>query len=83
MLVLSRKMNETIEVPGINMVIRIVRISGDRVRIGIEAPAEILILRGELDENTLENVNMRSILEENVALREQVAELQAQVGKVA
>jgi carbon storage regulator len=83
MLVLSRKVDETIRLPGIDTVIRLLRISGDRVRIGIEAPPEILVLRGELDENTLENVNMRSLLEENSALRDQVAELQAKVGKVA
>lgn len=47
MLVLSRKTNETIKI-GDNIEIRILEVKGDTVRIGIEAPKSIDILRGEL-----------------------------------
>ena len=48
MLVLSRKESEKIML-GDSIVLRIVRVSGDRVRLGIEAPSDMLILRKELD----------------------------------
>lgn len=51
MLVLSRHEGETIKVGG-DIVIRIVRIGGGRVRVGIEAPRSTRILRGELPETT-------------------------------
>ena len=47
MLVLSRKESERIRL-GNNIVVTVVRVSGDRVRIGIEAPPEIIVLRDEL-----------------------------------
>jgi len=47
MLVLSRKINETIKI-GDDIEIRILEVKGDTVRIGIEAPKSIDILRGEL-----------------------------------
>jgi carbon storage regulator len=48
MLVLSRKESEKIML-GDSVVLTIVRVSGDRVRLGIEAPSDMLILRMELD----------------------------------
>jgi carbon storage regulator len=48
MLVLSRKQNERIRV-GDSVVVTIVRVSGDKVRIGIEAPPHIRVLRDELN----------------------------------
>jgi len=47
MLVLSRKQGETIPI-GDDIKITVVRTKGDRVRVGIEAPREITVLRGEL-----------------------------------
>ena len=47
MLTLSRKAGETIRI-GENIEIRIKRIDGDTVKIGILAPREVAIHRGEL-----------------------------------
>ena len=48
MLVLSRKERERIRL-GEDIVITVVRLSGDRVRLGIEAPSDLVVLREELD----------------------------------
>ncbi len=48
MLVLTRKTDEEILI-GDNIKITLVRVRGNSVRIGIEAPREIRIVRGELD----------------------------------
>lgn len=48
MLVLSRKETQTIRI-GDDIEITLVRVSGDRVRVGIQAPTEMVILRGELE----------------------------------
>ncbi|MBB76313.1 MAG: carbon storage regulator [Planctomycetaceae bacterium] len=47
MLVLSRKEGERIKL-GEDVVLTIVRLSGDNVRVGIDAPAEMVVLRDEL-----------------------------------
>ena len=48
MLVLSRRESERIKL-GDSIVVTVVRVAGDRVRIGIEAPPSVVILRGELE----------------------------------
>ena len=47
MLVLSRKENQRIKL-GDSIVLTIVRVSGDKVRLGIDAPSNMLVLRDEL-----------------------------------
>lgn len=47
MLVLSRKQNEKIIIDG-NITIMILSIKGGQIRIGIDAPKDVKILRGEL-----------------------------------
>lgn len=48
MLVLSRHANEEIAI-GKDITVKILHLKGGRVRIGIEAPKEVNIRRGELD----------------------------------
>ncbi|MEL6108487.1 MAG: carbon storage regulator [Planctomycetota bacterium] len=50
MLVLSRKAGEKLVI-GDDVVLTINRISGNRVAIGIEAPRNVRIVRGELQKN--------------------------------
>ncbi len=47
MLVLTRKQNEKIRI-GDNITITVIRMKGKAVRLGIEAPKNINVLRGEL-----------------------------------
>ena len=49
MLVLSRKERQRIKL-GESIVVTVVRVSGDKVRLGIEAPSDVLVLREELEE---------------------------------
>ena len=50
MLILSRKETECIHL-GDDIVVTIVRINGDKVRIGVQAPSDVKILRNELELN--------------------------------
>jgi carbon storage regulator len=71
MLVLSRKESQRIRL-GDSIVITIVKISGDKVRVGIDAPTSILVLRDELElhetaavpkcsgEETIQSLSQRS-----------------------
>jgi carbon storage regulator len=47
MLVLSRRETERIRL-GDSIVVTVVRVAGDKVRLGIEAPPDVLVLRDEL-----------------------------------
>ena len=62
MLVLSRKQNERIRV-GDSVVVTVVRVSGDKVRIGIEAPPHVRVLRDELEPDVLGDVTLESSTE--------------------
>ncbi len=53
MLVLSRKQNQTIVIDG-QIEIEVLKIKGNTVRLGIRAPQEIKVLRGELSPFELE-----------------------------
>jgi carbon storage regulator CsrA len=48
MLVLSRRANEAILFPGINAAVRVVSIIAGSVRLGVEAPPQVRVLRAEL-----------------------------------
>ncbi len=47
MLVLSRKVGEQIVIDG-NIVLTVVEVSGNRIRLGITAPRDKAVVRGEL-----------------------------------
>jgi carbon storage regulator len=47
MLVLSRREHERIRL-GDAIVVTVVRVAGDKVRLGIEAPPDVVVLRDEL-----------------------------------
>jgi carbon storage regulator len=53
MLVLSRKESERIRL-GDSIVVTVVRVAGDKVRLGIEAPADMVVLRDELEPHSRE-----------------------------
>lgn len=55
MLVLSRKQSQRIRL-GDSIVITVVRVAGDKVRLGIEAPRDMLVLRDELEPHEVETV---------------------------
>ena len=59
MLVLSRKQAERIKL-GESIVVTVVRVSGDKVRLGIEAPPDVLVLRDELDTPPATNAERRA-----------------------
>ena len=48
MLVLSRKESQRIKL-GDSIVVTVVKVSGDKVRLGIDAPSDLLVLREELE----------------------------------
>jgi len=48
MLVLSRKEGERLKL-GEAIVVTIVRVAGDKVRLGIQAPSDVVVLREELE----------------------------------
>jgi carbon storage regulator len=58
MLVLSRKVGETIHL-GDDIRITVAALQGNRIRIAIDAPEDVLILRGELATMKLDSATAR------------------------
>jgi carbon storage regulator len=48
MLVLTRRLNESVVIPELGVTIRLVAVKGNAVRIGIEAPHDVAVFREEL-----------------------------------
>jgi carbon storage regulator len=57
MLVLSRREQERIKL-GDSITVTIIRVSGERVRIGIEAPPEVPVVRAELPPHPATRVSL-------------------------
>ena len=57
MLVLSRKVGEKLIIDG-NITVEVVRIQGNRITLGLVAPADVKILRGELNRSQLPTSNL-------------------------
>lgn len=56
MLVLTRKAKQQIQV-GENIVITILQVRGQAVRVGIEAPREVRVLRNEIADNSVQTAD--------------------------
>ncbi len=54
MLILSRKLNESIVIDG-NILVKVVKVEGDIVKLGIQAPAEVPVHRQEVYEEIQKN----------------------------
>ena len=65
MLILSRKKGESIIIDE-NTEITILEVSGDKVRIGVNAPKEVTVLRSELKKTEDENKNAASAVSPSV-----------------
>ncbi len=61
MLVLSRKVGEKLVIDG-NITVEVVRIQGNRITLGLVAPADVKILRGELNQNQLQSPSSEKVV---------------------
>ncbi len=57
MLVLSRKQSQQIVFPKLGIKVEVLRIAGNSISLGIEAPISVKVLRGELAEAGLKETN--------------------------
>lgn len=65
MLVLSRKLHQQIVIESLNIRITVLRIGGNRVQLGIEAPLGVSITRAELFESNDDGLMLRTVLSQN------------------
>ncbi|MCU0721119.1 MAG: carbon storage regulator [Pirellula sp.] len=65
MLVLSRKVGEKIVIDG-NITVEVVKIHGNRITLGIDAPSCIRILRGELQDRPSKVQTIELVVEEDL-----------------
>ncbi len=57
MLVLTRKANQTIQI-GNDITITVLRVQGNQIRLGIEAPRQVRVVRGELEPLPVQEVTL-------------------------
>lgn len=63
MLVLSRKPNQKVVFPNLGVTVAVVSIQGNRVKLGIDAPTDVPILREELAEESSSKRSRRSTID--------------------
>lgn len=67
MLVLTRKQGESLEFPGLGIRLSVERVRGGRVRLGIQAPEDVLVMRSELPHKDVAQVGeSRSVTADGV-----------------
>lgn len=57
MLVLTRRLDESIEI-GDSITIKVLSVDGDKVKLGINAPREVTILRSELSQTLIDQIQV-------------------------
>ncbi len=65
MLVLSRKVGDKLVIDG-NITVEIVKIQGNRITLGIAAPADVKILRGELTQKQSKTETTELVVEDGL-----------------
>ena len=65
MLILSRKVGEKLVIDG-NITVQIVKIQGNRITLGIAAPADVKILRGELTQKQSKTETIKLVVEDGL-----------------
>ena len=65
MLVLSRKVGEKLVIDG-NITVEVVKIQGNRITLGITAPADVKILRGELNQKQTKTETTDLVVEDGL-----------------
>ena len=65
MLVLSRKVGDNLVIDS-NITIEVVKISGNRISLGIVAPSDVKILRGELTEPKAFSQTIEMVVEDGM-----------------
>ena len=65
MLVLSRKVGDKLVIDG-NITVEVVKIQGNRISLGIVAPSNVKILRGELNQPKTEAQTFEIVVEDGL-----------------
>ena len=65
MLVLSRKVGEKLVIDG-NITVEVVRIQGNRITLGLVAPSDVKILRGELTQKQTKTETAELVVEDGL-----------------
>ena len=65
MLVLSRKVGEKLVING-NITVEVVRIQGNRITLGLVAPSDVKILRGELNQKQSKTETAELVVEDGL-----------------
>ena len=80
MLVLSRRESESVHFPELDIQIEVLKIKGSKVRLGIQAPLEISVFRGELEPQKKLNRKILVSAKDEHAIRNKLNELSVAMG---